>query len=227
MREAAYVKLADPKARCERFNRRHKCELSAYTLKLLIDIMQCTRVGIKFYNIRLERCPYWSWREDNVKDLGIAGTFSRGSEEDDALDLGHRQSNKARITAYKRRFPVAKPEGRWNWQDLWWSLTSKIGHTMYILGSSQKEVFISDMKQLCNGFCSDGITAELKRSQSHLITSPDKYQGSADTDDGEKEDSGSWGESLTGTNEPNEATLPGFWLQEYGGCIWREFLSKW
>ena len=122
----------------------------------------------------------------------------------------HRLSNKAYITAYKRRYPVSEPEGEWDWRNLLYSLTFNIGKTIYIPGSSQKEVVISDMEKLCNEFCPDDIPVELKGSQSYLISSPDIFQASAGADDDdEEEDRGSEGEPVGGSNRDN-VTKPSY-----------------
>lgn len=52
----------------------------------------------------------------------------------------HRLSNKAYIRSYKRNFPVSEPKEDWDARNLLYSLTFNIGNTIYIPGSSQRQV---------------------------------------------------------------------------------------
>lgn len=52
----------------------------------------------------------------------------------------HRLSNKSYIQNYKKNFPISEPEEDWDDRNLLYSLTFNIGNTIYIPGSSQREV---------------------------------------------------------------------------------------
>ena len=121
----------------------------------------------------------------------------------------HRLSNKAFITAYKRRYPVSEPEGEWDWRNLLYSLTFNIANEIHIPGSSQRDVVIADMQALCHEFCPDDIPAELKGRKDRLFITPDIYQGSADTDDSEEEDRGSESGSMSGARHLSKPRFMG------------------
>lgn len=74
----------------------------------------------------------------------------------------HRLSNKTYIRAYKSRLPVSPPEDDWDARNLLYSLTFNIGNTIYIPGSSQKQVVYDDMTTLCKMFCADDLKRNLK-----------------------------------------------------------------
>ena len=74
----------------------------------------------------------------------------------------HRLSWKAYIKEYKKRFPVSEPEMDWDARNLLYSLTFNIGNTIYIPGSSQRQVVYDDMTKLCNMFCDENLKKGLK-----------------------------------------------------------------
>ena len=74
----------------------------------------------------------------------------------------HKLSNEAYIKEYKRRFPVSQPEKDWDARNLLYSLTFNIGNTIYIPGSSQKQVVYDDMTRLCKMFCDADLREGLK-----------------------------------------------------------------
>ncbi|KAI9774251.1 MAG: hypothetical protein M1839_001753 [Geoglossum umbratile] len=74
----------------------------------------------------------------------------------------HKLSNKAYIRNYKRNFPVSEPEEDWDARNLLYSLTFNIGNTIYIPGSSQRQVVYDDMTNLCEMFCPEDLKRELK-----------------------------------------------------------------
>ena len=74
----------------------------------------------------------------------------------------HRLSNKAYIREYKSRFPVSPPEDDWDARNILYSLTFNIGNTIYIPGSSQRQVVYDDMTTLCKMFCADDLKRSLK-----------------------------------------------------------------
>ncbi len=74
----------------------------------------------------------------------------------------HRLSNKTYIREYKSRLPVSPPEDDWDARNLLYSLTFNIGNTIYIPGSSQKQVVYDDMTTLCKMFCADDLKRNLK-----------------------------------------------------------------
>lgn len=121
----------------------------------------------------------------------------------------HRLSNKAFITAYKRRYPVSEPEGEWDWRNLLYSLTFNIANAIHVPGSSQHDVVIADMQTLCIEFCPDDIPAELKGPRGRPLALPDIYQASADTDDSEEEERGSEAGSLTGSRHLTKPRFTG------------------
>lgn len=65
------------------------------------------------------------------------------------------------IREYKSRFPVSPPEDDWDARNLLYSLTFNIGNTIYIPGSSQRQVVYDDMTTLCKMFCADDLQREL------------------------------------------------------------------
>ena len=113
----------------------------------------------------------------------------------------HRLSNKAFITAYKRRYPVSEPERDWDWRNLLYSLIFNICNATQAPGSSEeeKEAVIADMQTLCLEFCPDEVPLELKRRTGRLHRTADIYQWSADSDDDEEEDRGSEAGSVSGS----------------------------
>lgn len=64
----------------------------------------------------------------------------------------HRLSQKMYIREYKSRFPVSPPEDDWDARNILYSLTFNIGNTIYIPGSSQRQVIYDDMTTLCKIF---------------------------------------------------------------------------
>lgn len=74
----------------------------------------------------------------------------------------HRPSNKAYIREYKSRFPVSPPEDDWDARNILYSLTFNIGNTIYIPGSSQRQVVYEDMTTLCKMFCADALKRDLR-----------------------------------------------------------------
>ena len=122
----------------------------------------------------------------------------------------HRLSNKAFITAYKRRYPVSEPEREWDWRNLLYSLTFNIGDAIHIPGSNQKEVVIADMRTLCLEFCPEDIPPELSGSKDGLQTANDIYQGSADTDDEEEEDRDSEAGSMSASRHLTKPRFLGY-----------------
>lgn len=74
----------------------------------------------------------------------------------------HRLSNKAYIKEYKSRFPVSPPEDDWDARNILYSLTFNIGNTIYIPGSSQRQVVYDDMTTLCRMFCPGDLKRDLK-----------------------------------------------------------------
>ena len=111
----------------------------------------------------------------------------------------HRLSNKAFITAYKRRYPVSEPEREWDWRNLLYSLTFNICNVAHVPGSSEEEAVIADMHTLCLEFCPDDLPSELKRRSGRLFGATDIYQAAADSDDDEEEDRGSEAGSMSGS----------------------------
>ena len=75
----------------------------------------------------------------------------------------HRLSNKAYIREYRSRFPVSPPEDDWDARSLLYSLTFNIGNTIYIPGSSQRQVVYDDMTTLCKKFCPTELKHELEK----------------------------------------------------------------
>ncbi|OAF56249.2 hypothetical protein VC83_06676 [Pseudogymnoascus destructans] len=98
----------------------------------------------------------------------------------------HRLSNLAYIKNYKKCFPVSEPEEDWDARNLLYSLTFNIGNTIYIPGSSQRQVVYNDMTTLCEMFCPDDIKQELtalrifQNRASHLANSIDVAGGDGD-----------------------------------------------
>ncbi|KAI9696262.1 MAG: hypothetical protein M1836_005815 [Candelina mexicana] len=74
----------------------------------------------------------------------------------------HRLSNKAYINEYKSRFPASPPQEDWDARNLLYSLTFNIGNTIYIPGSSQRQVVYDDMTTLCKMFCAEDLKREMK-----------------------------------------------------------------
>ena len=74
----------------------------------------------------------------------------------------HRLSNKAYIREYRYRYPVSPPEDDWDARNLLYSLTFNIGNTIYIPGSSQRQVVYDDLTTLCKKFCPEDLKRELK-----------------------------------------------------------------
>ena len=74
----------------------------------------------------------------------------------------HRLSNEAYVREYKSRFPASPPEEDWDARNLLYSLTFNIGNTIYIPGSSQRQVVYDDMTTLCKMFCADDLERDLK-----------------------------------------------------------------
>ncbi|KAI4107874.1 MAG: hypothetical protein LQ339_002484 [Xanthoria mediterranea] len=79
----------------------------------------------------------------------------------------HRLSNKAYIRSYKRNFPVSEPKEDWDARNLLYSLTFNIGNTIYIPGSSQRQVVYDDMTTLCRMFCAAELDQELEALREH------------------------------------------------------------
>ncbi|KAI4219041.1 MAG: hypothetical protein L6R36_008596, partial [Xanthoria steineri] len=79
----------------------------------------------------------------------------------------HRLSNKAYIRNYKRNFPVSEPKEDRDARNLLYSLTFNIGNTIYIPGSSQRQVVYDDMTTLCRMFCAAELDQELEALREH------------------------------------------------------------
>ena len=73
----------------------------------------------------------------------------------------HRLSDEAYMREYKSRFPASPPEEDWDARNLLYSLTFNIGNTIYIPGSSQRQVVYDDMMTLCKMFCADDLERDL------------------------------------------------------------------
>ncbi|KAI4268567.1 MAG: hypothetical protein LQ337_007766 [Flavoplaca oasis] len=108
----------------------------------------------------------------------------------------HRLSNKAYIRSYKKAFPVSEPEEDWDARNLLYSLTFNIGNTIYIPGSSQRQVVYDDMTTLCNMFCASDLDQALKalqedpkgESDQEQTTAGAKESGRGEEDDVEEEE---------------------------------------
>ena len=74
----------------------------------------------------------------------------------------HRLSDKAYVKEYKKRFPVSEPEKDWDARNLLYSLPFNIGNTIYIPGSSQRQVVYDDMITLCRMFCNEDLKKGLR-----------------------------------------------------------------
>lgn len=98
----------------------------------------------------------------------------------------HRLSNKAYIKEYKQRYPVSPPEDDWDARNILYSLTFNIGNTIYIPGSSQRQVVYDDMTTLCKMFCADDLKRDLKRVGS--VDPEDEQASYRDTDTEEAEE---------------------------------------
>ena len=100
----------------------------------------------------------------------------------------HRLSNKAYIKEYKKRFPVSEPEKDWDARNLLYSLTFNIGNTIYIPGSSQRQVVYDDMTKLCRMFCDEDLKKGLKgvrgSNSEHEIT----HREGGDSEDEEEDE---------------------------------------
>ena len=101
----------------------------------------------------------------------------------------HRLSNPTYIREYKSRFPVSPPEDDWDARNLLYSLTFNIGNTIYIPGSSQRQVVYDDMNTLCKMFCADELKQDLKSIGSLDSEEEQAKAGmNADEDEIEEED---------------------------------------
>ncbi|KAL8787663.1 MAG: hypothetical protein Q9213_002094 [Squamulea squamosa] len=112
----------------------------------------------------------------------------------------HRLSNKAYIRNYKKNFPVSEPEEDWDARNLLYSLTFNIGNTIYIPGSSQRQVrqitlahssrVYDDMTTLCQMFCADDLNRELKRLREDRLADADEQAtaGAKDPSAGDEDD---------------------------------------
>ena len=79
--------------------------------------------------------------------------------------LGRLLSDKAYIREYKVRYPVLLPENNWDMRNLVYSLTFNIGNTIYIPGSSQRQVVYDDITTLCKKFCSEDLKREMQQRE--------------------------------------------------------------
>ncbi|KAL9632316.1 MAG: hypothetical protein Q9204_003846 [Flavoplaca sp. TL-2023a] len=103
----------------------------------------------------------------------------------------HRLSNKAYIRNYKKAFPVSEPEEDWDARNLLYSLTFNIGNTIYIPGSSQRQVVYDDMTTLCKTFCASDLDQALKALQEDTKGDCDQEQataGAKESGSGEEEE---------------------------------------
>ena len=99
----------------------------------------------------------------------------------------HCLSNEDYIKEYKQRFPVSSPADDWDARNLLYSLTFNIGNTIYIPGSSQRQVIYDDMTALCNMFFPEDLKRELKGIRS--VDSVDEQASTVATDtEGTEED---------------------------------------
>ena len=57
---------------------------------------------------------------------------------------------------------MSPPEDDWDARNILYSLTFNIGNTIYIPGSSQRQVVYDDMNTLCKMFCADELKRDLK-----------------------------------------------------------------
>ena len=73
----------------------------------------------------------------------------------------HRVSRAAYLKEYKSRFQVSPPEEDWDDRNLLYSLTFNIGNTIYIPGSTQRQVVYDDMTMLCKKFCPEALKRAL------------------------------------------------------------------
>ena len=74
----------------------------------------------------------------------------------------HRVSRAAYLKEYKSRFQVSPPEQDWDDRNLLYSLTFNIGNTIYIPGSTQRQVVYDDMTTLCKKFCKEELDRALE-----------------------------------------------------------------
>ena len=108
----------------------------------------------------------------------------------------HRLSNKAYIKEYNKRFPVSEPEKDWDARNLLYSLTFNIGNTIYIPGSSQRQVVYDDMTELCRIFCHEDLKKGLKHvrglnsehEMSHCESGEDEDEDEDDEEEEEEEE---------------------------------------
>ncbi|OBT47129.1 hypothetical protein VE00_03077 [Pseudogymnoascus sp. WSF 3629] len=82
----------------------------------------------------------------------------------------HRLSKLAYIENYKKLLPASEPAEDWDARNILYSLTFNICNTIYIPGSTQKQVIYDDMTMLCNMFC----PSDLQREMGALYTSQNK-----------------------------------------------------
>jgi protein-ribulosamine 3-kinase len=74
----------------------------------------------------------------------------------------HRLSNKAYIKNYKLHYRMSEPIEDWDARNLLYSLPYNVGNTIYVPGSSQKQVVYEDMTTLCKMFCPDDLRLEME-----------------------------------------------------------------
>ena len=102
----------------------------------------------------------------------------------------HRLSDGEYIKGYKKRFPVSQPEDDWDARNLLYSLTFNIGNTIYVPGSSRKQVIYDDMTRLCEMFCEEDLNEGLRDlSGSNSEYEPSHYKAAdPDHEDGDEEE---------------------------------------
>ena len=113
----------------------------------------------------------------------------------------HRVSNKAYIREYKSKFPVSPPEEDWDARNLLYSLTFNIGNTIYIPGSSQRQVVFDDMTTLCKTFCADELVMGMKNIGSKIHQNKRAEKGIPGQEQGEED---SEQEAAAGEEEEEE-----------------------
>ncbi|KAL9065891.1 MAG: hypothetical protein Q9161_007944 [Pseudevernia consocians] len=99
----------------------------------------------------------------------------------------HSLSNETYMRDYKSRFPASPPEDDWDARNLLYSLTFNISNTIYIPGSSQRQVVYDDMTTLCKIFCADDLKRDLKSIGSITVEKEPATAGvNADEEGGEE-----------------------------------------
>ncbi|KAL8358344.1 hypothetical protein RB601_009650 [Gaeumannomyces tritici] len=100
----------------------------------------------------------------------------------------HRLSNPAYIRYYKKSIPPSEPVEDWDARNILYSLPFNVGNTLYVPGSTQRQIIYEDMTTLCKLFCPDELERGLNELGKGTASNSGGLSGLADSEDDEAEE---------------------------------------